>query len=111
MNQIDEKKTLKKAKRKYVAHKWLSIYVKKKAFTPYEKSIFHKFITDSQAPLNHKKYLLYIHDKYLTISSEDFTFEPVKVLLHDKLWIELYTVFNLANDADEIDLPAPKEVV
>lgn len=105
MNQIDEKELIHKATRKYVKHKWLSVYVKANASTPYEKSFFHKLIADSKNPkLRHTHYMLYIHEDYLTISSLTHTYEPVKVMLHDKLWIELYTVFNLEGETDDVNL-------
>lgn len=104
MNQIDKKKIIKEAKRKYVKHKWLYVYVKEKASVPYEKSFFHKIIADSKKPLLHKHYILYIHEEYLTISSKAFLFEPIKVPLHDELWIELYFVFNLEGEADDVKL-------
>lgn len=104
MNQIDEEKIIREAKRKFVKHKWLYIYVKKKASVPYEKSFFHKIIADSKKPLLHKNYILYIHEEYLTISSKSFIFEPIKVTLHDKLWVELYFVFNLEGEADDENL-------
>lgn len=105
MNQIDKKKILKKAKRKFVKHKWINVYVKKHASVPYEKSFFHKIIADSNnLNLKHKNYILYIHDEYLTIQAQDFLFEPVKVELHDKLWIELYCVFNIEGETDNSTL-------
>lgn len=104
MNQIDEKRLIEKAKQKYEKHKWLNIYVKKNAFLPYEKSFFHKIIADSKKPLHHKNYILYIHEDYLTISSNSFIFEPIKVTLHDKLWVELQCVFNLKSESEDITL-------
>ena len=86
-------------------HKWIRVYVKKNASVPYEKSFFSKFIADSNNPdLMHKNYILYIHEDYLTIRAEDFLFEPVKVLLHDELWAELYYVFNIEDEADSSTL-------
>lgn len=105
MNQIDEKKLIKKAKRKFEKHKWIHVYVKRNASVPYEKSFFHKIIADSNnSTLKHKNYILYIHEKYLTIRAQDFLFEPVKVPLHDELWVELYCVFNLESENDDLTL-------
>ena len=105
MNQIDEKKVVKKAKRKFMKHKWINVYVKEDASVPYDKSFFHKIIADSNnAKLMHKNYVLYIHEDYLTIRAQDFLFEPVKVALHDELWVELYNVFNIANEPDNSTL-------
>lgn len=93
MNRID-KKMVKKAKREFPSHQSLSVMVKDDASTPYELSFFHKLIADSKNPKwQHKKFLLYIHDYYLTIRGDGFVFEPVVVELHDELWIELYNVF------------------
>lgn len=98
MNQID---TIKKAKRKFPKHKRLYVTVKKHASVPYEKSFFHKIIADSKNPkLKHKNFILYIHDNTLTINSDGFLFEPVRVSLHDELWVELYKVFDLRNPND-----------
>ena len=105
MNQINEKKVIKKAERKFLKHKWIHVYIKEDASLPYEKSFFSKFIADSNNPaLMHKNYILYIHDGYLTIRAEDFLFEPVKVELHNKLWIELYNVFNIEGEIDNSTL-------
>lgn len=105
MNQIDEKKIVQKATRKFVKHKWINVYVKNQASVPYEKSFFNKIIADCNNPkLKHKNYILYIHDEYLTIRAQDFLFEPVKVELHDKLWIELYCVFNIEGETDNFSL-------
>lgn len=104
MNQIekiDEKKVIKKAKRKFVKHKWLYVYVKKNASAPYEKSFFNKLIADSKNPLKHKNYILYIHEDYLSIRPNGFLMDTIKVLLDDKLWIELYYVFNIKEPDDE----------
>lgn len=110
MNQINEKKIIKEAKRKFVKHKWLNVYVKNHASVPYEKSFFSKFIADSNNPdLMHKNYILYIHDEYLTIRAQDFLFEPVKVELHDELWIELYCVFNIEGETDNSTLMHDKD--
>ena len=110
MNQINEKKIIKEAERKFVKHKWLNVYVKKHASVPYEKSFFHKIIADSNDPaLMHKNYNLYIHEDYLTIRAKDFLFEPVKVELHDELWIELYCVFNIEGESDNLTLMHDKD--
>lgn len=110
MNQINEKKIIKEAERKFVKHKWLNVYVKKHASVPYEKSFFHKIIADSNNPaLMHKNYILYIHENYLTIRAKDFLFEPVKVELHDELWIELYCVFNIEGESDNLTLMHDKD--
>ena len=94
MNQI----IIEKAKRKFKRHTFLYVYVKKGATVPYEKSYFHKIISDSKPPLRHKKYKLYIHDAYVSINSQGFLFEPLTIFIDDRLWIELYCVFNLEND-------------
>lgn len=41
-----------------------------------------------------------MHEKYLTISSKSFTFEPVKLLIDDKLWVELYYTFDVTKVTD-----------
>lgn len=101
MGQIEKKKIIKKSKRKFPKHKWLHVYVKEDAFVYSKKSFFNKIIADSKnETLKHTKFVLYIHEEYLTLSSNDFLFEPIKVTLHDKLWIELYEVFNVENEEE-----------
>lgn len=105
MNKAENKKIIEKSKRKFTKHKWLYVHVKKDAYVPYEKSFFHKIIADSNNPkLRHKKYILYIHEEYLTIRSQDFNFEPIKVILDDKLWIELFCVFSVKEVSDDFKL-------
>ncbi|MCI8616652.1 MAG: hypothetical protein HFJ60_00010 [Clostridia bacterium] len=101
MNQIDEKKVIKKAKRKFVKHKFIYVCIKENAYAPYEKSFFHKLISDSKSPLKHKNFILYIHDNYLSIHPNGFVLDTIKVPLDDKLWVELYCVFELDKDVDE----------
>lgn len=103
MNQIEEKEIITESKRIFLKHRWLNVYVKKSAFVPYEPSIFKKIILDSKDKrFKHRKYVLYIHEDYLTIRSNTHLFEPVKVPIDDKLWVELYCVFNLSNNCSEI---------
>ena len=100
MSQIKNfKKKVEKAKRKFPSHQLLHVVVRDDASTPYELSFFHKIIADSKNPKwKHKDFSLYIHDYYLTIRGNGFTFEPVVVELHDELWVELYKVFDLPDD-------------
>lgn len=110
MNQIDEKTIIEEAKRKFIKHKWLYVRVKKDASVPYEKSFFHKIIADSNNPkLKHKKYILYIHEKYLTIRSQGFTFETIKHPLDDKIWVELNCVFSVKEVLDDLNLMHDKD--
>lgn len=108
MNQIEKEKIINKAKREFVKHKWLHVYVKENASVPYEKSFFHKIIADS-INLKHKRFVLYIHDAYLTIRAQDFVFEPIKVPLHNELWIELYCVFAIEGETDNPNLVHDKD--
>lgn len=94
-------KKVEKAKRKFPSHKPLHVIVKDNASTPYELSFFHKIIADSRNPkLKHKNFTLYIHDYYLTIRGDGFTFEPIVAELRDELWFELYKVFDLPDNSD-----------
>ena len=102
MNQIDDAKIIKASKRKFKKHVTYLVSVKPNASVPYEKSFFHKIISDS-IHLNHKNYILYIHDNYLTIQSKAHVFEPVKVSLDDKLWIEIYKVFKIEGISDNAE--------
>lgn len=105
MSQIKKKKIIKESKRKFHKHKWIHVYVKQDASVPYENPLFTKIISDSKnEKLKHTKFVLYIHEEYLTISSKDFIFDPVKIAIDDKLWIELYCVFNLVNENENSDL-------
>ena len=99
MNQT-EKEIIKKAKRKFVKHKWLNVIVKPDAHLPYINSALQSIAIKSRNHLRHKDYILYVHEKYLTISSKSFTFEPVKLLIDDKLWVELYYTFDVTKVTD-----------
>ena len=63
MNQINEKKIIKKAKRKFMKHKWIHVYVKEDASLPYEKSFFSKFIAILYFPI----YCLYNSKAFFSI--------------------------------------------
>ena len=97
MNQT-EKGIIKKAKRKFVKHKWLNVIVKPDAHLPYINSALQSIVINSRNHLRHKDYILYVHEKYLTISSKSF--EPVKLLIDDKLWVELYYTFDVTKVTD-----------
>lgn len=92
---MNNKKIIKKAKRKFPKHEWIYVRVKEYATVPYEASFFHKIVTDSKK-LGHTDYKLYIHDDRMSIRSRQFPlFEPIYVDLDDKLWIELFYVFKV----------------
>lgn len=91
---------IKESKKQFLSHSWLRIIVKKDPHNPYGNMIFEKIIHDSIF-LNHTKYAIYIHDKYISIRSLKYEcFEPIKILLDNKLWIELYNVFEIDTDAN-----------
>lgn len=95
MNQ-KEKEIIKEAQARFKSHQWLHVTVKEDADSlPYKISPFTAIIEHSKDSLQHKNYILYIHDKYLTVSSKEFKFEPVKLLIDDKIWIELFYVFEV----------------
>lgn len=102
MNPIDDATIIKASKRKFKKHVTYLVSVKPYASVPYEKSFFHKIISDS-IHLNHTHYILYIHDTYLTIQSKTHVFEPVKVTLDNKLWIEIYKVFKIEGISDNTE--------
>ena len=82
-----------KAQLKFPKHKRIYVRVKEKPLNPFHSSIFDQVIQISKV---HSKYILYIHDDYLTYESQTIeNFEPVRLLLDDKLWIELISVFDV----------------
>ena len=107
MNQIEKVPNkdmrIKKSKVYFKKHEWLYVKVRFNAYVPYEKSIFHKIIADSQSKLKHKNYILYIHENYVSIRSHGFLFETIKIPLHDELWDELYCVFCLSHNIKDFD--------
>ena len=95
MNQ-KEKEIIMVAQERFKRHQWLHVTVKEDADSlPYKISPFTAIIEHSKDDLKHKNYILYIHEKYLTVSSKDFKFEPVKLLIDDKIWVELFYIFDV----------------
>ena len=89
-----EKEIIKKAKRKFPKHQYLYLRVKKNPKKPYTKTVFEKAI---ELRRKHPVYKFYIHDNYLTfISTSIKNAEGVRVIIDDKLWIELYYIFKSA---------------
>ncbi len=92
MGKMTDEKIIEKAKKKFPQHKLLNLRVKKNPKKPYKKTVFEKAIE-----LRHfyPVYQVYIHDFYLTFTSTSIkNAESVKVKIDDKLWIELYYIFD-----------------
>ena len=90
-----------KAHGKFPMHKWLRIRVKTNPSNPFNNMVFDKIIRDSIS-LDHYQYAIYIHDNYLSIRSLQFLkFEPIKIWLDRKLWVELYCVFDIDDTDDD----------
>lgn len=95
MNQ-EEKEIIKESQARFKSHKWLHVTVRDDADSlPYKISPFTAIIEHSKDDLQHKNYILHINDKYLTVSSKEFKFEPVKLLIDDRIWIELFYIFDV----------------
>lgn len=90
----NHKNTIIKSRKKFPVHKRISVRVKKKPKNPFNSSAFSKIIEMKKDP----EYEIYIHsrDGYLTYQSVSIeNFEAVRLPLDDKLWIELYCVFDI----------------
>ena len=91
MNQ-EEKEIIKESQARFKSHKWLHVTVRDNADSlPYKISPFTAIIEHSKDDLQHKNYILYIQ----TVSSKEFKFEPVKLLIDDRIWIELFYIFDV----------------
>lgn len=92
-------KLLIKARKKFPVHKRISVRVKEVPVNPFNSLVFDKIIQMKKDP----EYEIYIHqrDGYLTYNSVSIkNFEPVRLPLDDKLWIELYSVFDVVKIRD-----------
>lgn len=92
------KRTLKKAKKTFPAHKELIMRIKENAVNPFGSSIFETFLRNQKTPINRKKYNLYIHlrDNYMRFStSPPDVFEDIRLPIDNLLWIEIYYTFKV----------------
>lgn len=88
-----------KSRKKFPIHKRISVRVKKKPTNPFGSLSFAKIIETKEDP----DYEIYIHSKYgyLTYQSVSIkNFEAVRLPIDDKLWIELYCVFDVIKVKD-----------
>lgn len=95
-----DSKILMKARKKFPVHKRISVRVKQNPTNPFNSLVFDKIIQMKEYP----EYEIYIHSKYgyLTYKSVNIkNFEPVRLPLDDKLWIELYSVFEVTKIKDK----------
>lgn len=83
---------LKKAKKTFPTHKKLLVRIKDSPTNPFYSFAFEKLIRDKEL---YSEFIIYIHEDYVKLISKQITnFEPVKLALDSKLWIELYEVFD-----------------
>lgn len=102
---MNKEEIIKEAKKRFKPHYVFYVTVRDDAnLLPVELSPFTSIIEHSKDEFQHKNYVIYIHDKYLTIKAEDFVFEPVKLLFDDILWIELYYVFDVIDSKKDDSL-------
>ena len=82
---------LKESRKTFPTHKRFIVRVKDFPNNPFNSTIFKKIIEGKNI---YPEFILYIHDNYLTINSNQIkNYEPVKLILDYKLWIEIYDVF------------------
>lgn len=82
-----------KPHKKFPKHKRIYVRVKDNPRNPYNSTIFEKIISMKD---EHPDYVIYIHDDYLTYESLTIkNFEAVRLPIDDKLWNELYFVFDV----------------
>ncbi len=97
---------LARSKRTFPSHKKLLVRVKKSPSNPFCSSIFEKMIFQMDS---YPEYELYIHkrDNYLTLTLKSPKIKRVegsKIPLDDKLWIELFFVFDFVKVVKKKDL-------
>lgn len=86
---------VKEAKETFPSHQTIRLRVKKHPVNPFNSSIMGKIIEMSKL---HPEYIFYIHEKYnyLTYHCPSIeNFEPVRIRIDNKLWVELLSVFEL----------------
>ncbi len=84
--------SVKEAKKKFPLHKQLVVYVKENPVNLYDSVMFDNIIRKS----NYPAYSLYIHDDYITLWALNIpNAEPIKLIIDDKLWEELYNIFDV----------------
>ena len=92
MNSDEYNYLLNEAQKTFPYHKRLKIRLRNNPTNPFGSTYMAKFIENKAYP----EYELYIHDNYFTFSSLNLkNFEPFRVSIDDKLWIELYCAFKL----------------
>lgn len=82
---------LDKSKKIFKRHKRIKIRLKKKPQNPFNSTTIESIINRKDYP----NYELYIHDDYMTLKNVDLEkFEELKLIIDDKLWIEIYLCFD-----------------
>lgn len=90
---------LKKSKKTFPKHKKLLVRIKDSPRNPFNSFTFDKLIRNKEL---YSKFIIYIHENYVRIESKQIkNFEPVKLALDYKLWIELYEVFDFVKVFNE----------
>ena len=83
---------LKESKKTFPKHKKILVRIKDFPENPFNSLTFEKLIRDKAL---YSEFILYIHDEYLRINSKQIkNYEKVKIPLDQKLWIEIYEVFD-----------------
>lgn len=91
--------TLKKAKKTFPTHKKLLVRIKENPKNPFNSFTFEKLIRDKD--LN-SEFVIYIHENYIKIISKEVkNFVPIKLTLDNKLWIEIYNIFDFKKILNE----------
>lgn len=93
-----------RSKKTFPSHKKSLVRVKKSPVNPFGSSIFEKAILQMDS---YPEYELYIHDDYLTLTLKSSAIpivEGSKIKLDDKLWIELFFVFDFVKIVKEKEL-------
>lgn len=99
MNQ-EQKEIIEKSKNIFKKSRWISVTLKKDVSWPYPLSPLESLLIFQYNNLQRTEYLLYIHNRYLSVRCskncpEKLAFEPVRFLIDDFIWIELYSIFDI----------------
>ncbi len=91
-------KLAKEAQKIFTPHKKLVVQIKKNAVNPFDSTAFEKFL---EMRKRRPKYQLYIHlrNHYMTFSCpDDKYFESVYFPIDNKLWVEIFDIFEIVTE-------------
>lgn len=100
-NKKEFNKKVREAKKTFPSHCKIRLRIKEYPVNPYNSTYMEKIIEMRHF---HPEYEFYIHerDKYVRYSCSTIeNFEPVKIQIDDKLWIELLSVFNFVRKVEQ----------